>query len=359
VETADGARHPAPENPCDHAERAISTVKRSLGSFLSTGDQPRLRCIKYLILFPDGFTFDGQKEFFILDRDEVLTLSLRNFRDLAEAILKPTQQQRLDSRKYRAWIEGSVLRKSDDSIVGTWLDPAFDKVEAKPAQRQRRRLRHLRHQEGPVEKEELSSSDNLRTIPIQQKFKWRQTKLTLTVIAAMIVGIIGWRVHDTTKPATTVSHSSPPLSPPRPEVSISTAEVVKAAIPESGPSLPENQNRDIVPGTEVRKSSKAQNPKLNKKNQLIESARKPSKPTQDAQDSELKRQKIELQIHEAIRRRAIAGVTVSFVGDTAHLKGRVDTESQKSAAEKAARTIPGVKKVRSSIEVSFLVPRDG
>ena len=138
-----------------------------------------------------------------------------------------------------------------------------------------------------------------------------------------------------------------------------TAEVVEAAIPESKPSLPENQNQEIVPGTEARKSSKAQNPKLNKKNQVVESARKPAKPTQDAEDSELKRQKIELQIHEAIRRRAIAGVTVSFVGDTAHLKGRVDTESQKSAAEKAARAIAGVKEVRSSIEVSFLVPRDG
>ena len=79
-----------------------------------------------------------------------------------------------------------------------------------------------------------------------------------------------------------------------------------------------------------------------------------SDPTQAAEDSELKRQKIEFQINEAIRLRAISGVTVYFVPDTAHLKGRVDTASQKSAAEKAARSIRGVKEVRSSIEVNFL-----
>ena len=98
---------------------------------------------------------------------------------------------------------------------------------------------------------------------------------------------------------------------------------------------------------------------MKKQNQFIETARKPRDPTQAAEDSELKRQKIEFQIHEAIRLRAISGVTVYFVPDTAHLKGRVDTASQKSAAEKAARSIRGVKEVRSSIEVNFLEPGDG
>lgn len=371
VETADGTRHEVSENPCDKAERAISNIKLSLGSFLNPDEQPRLRSIKYLILFPDGYTFDGTKEFSILDHNDVLRLGVRNFRELAEEILKPTQQHRLDSRKYRAWIEGSVLKENDDSVVGTWLDPAFDEVETEPAKRQRWWIRRLRYQEVPVEKEELSSSDNMQTIPIQQKLKWRQTKLTLTIIAAMIIGIIGWRLHEDTKPATTASHSNAPPSPAPPDNNINAAEVVKAAIPESTPALPENEDRDIVPGMEVRKSNgredreeaqpslRAQSPKSSKKNQPIESAKKLSKPTQDVEDSELKRQKIELKIHEAIRRRAITGVTVSFVGGKAHLKGRVDTEGQKSAAEKAARSIPGVKQVRSSIEVNFLLPGDG
>jgi osmotically-inducible protein OsmY len=94
---------------------------------------------------------------------------------------------------------------------------------------------------------------------------------------------------------------------------------------------------------------------LKKHHQGIESANKLSKQTHAPEDSELKRRKIELQIDEAIRLRAITGVTVYFVGDTAHLKGRVATETQKSAAEKAARGVPGVKDVRSSIEIEFLL----
>jgi hypothetical protein len=70
-------------------------------------------------------TFEGPKEFFIIERDEVLTLQLRSFHDLTEVILAPTQQQRVDSKKCRAWVEDSILRKNDGSILGTWLDPAF------------------------------------------------------------------------------------------------------------------------------------------------------------------------------------------------------------------------------------------
>ena len=353
VETADGARHQEPDNPCEQAERAISTIKHSLGSFLSAGDQPTFPCIKYLILFPDGYKFEGTKEFFIAEREQVLTLNLRNFRELAQAIRAPIQHQRLDSRKYRAWIEDSVLKKSDDSIVGTWLDPAFDKVEAEPAKSQGWRLRHLRHQQVSAEEKALSSSANLRAIPMQKKFKRRKSKLAMSVMTGMIIGIIGWWLYDATKPLTPVSHSSPPLTPPRPESSINGAEVIQAAIPPSRVSLPENQDR-----AEVRKTSAVEEPELKKQNELIESVTKPRDPTQAAEDSELKRQKIEFQIDEAIRLRAISGVTVDFVRDTAHLKGRVDTASQKSAAEKAAQSIRGVKKVRSSIEVNFLQPGD-
>lgn len=49
------------------------------------------------------------------------------------AIPTPTQQQRRIRENYRSWLEGSILKKSDDSIVGTWLDPAFDKIESEPS----------------------------------------------------------------------------------------------------------------------------------------------------------------------------------------------------------------------------------
>jgi hypothetical protein len=54
VEASGGARHQAPGNPCDQAERAISTIKHSLSSFLAAGDQPTFPYIKYLIIFPDS-----------------------------------------------------------------------------------------------------------------------------------------------------------------------------------------------------------------------------------------------------------------------------------------------------------------
>ena len=350
VETAEGARHQTPDNPCAQAERAISTIKHSLDSFLRNGDPLTFPCIKYLILFPDGYTFAGPTEFSILERNDVLTLRLKNFRELAEAIVEPSPQQRLDSRKYRAWIESSVLRKSDESIVGTWLDPAFDKVETEPAKRQRW---WLRHQEVAVEKEEVLSSDHLQTMPIQQKFKWRQSKLTLTVITGIIIVMMWLWLNEATKPPTSVSHSSAPLSHPRPQNSINAAEVLQPGIPQDRLSAPEHQKPEIVPATEVGRSSEKQKPEVKEKNRMSESAGKPRDSAQGAEDFELEGRKIELQIHQAIRRRAISGVTVHFAGETAHLNGRVDTESQKFAAEKAARSVPGVREVHSSIDVNF------
>ncbi len=356
VETVDGAKHQVMGHPCDRAERAISSIKHSLEPFLSSGEQTTFRSIKYLIIFPDGYTFEGPKEFFIIERDEVLTLKLRSFHDLTEAILGPTQQQRVDSKKCRAWVEDSILRKSDNSILGTWLDPAFDKVEVEPPKKQRWRLHHPRHQEVATEKQAVSASESLRTTAIQQKFKWGKPKIPLM---GMIIVIIAWQLYGATKPFTPVSHSNPALTPPRPENKINAAQVIQAAIPQSEVLSPESQNRDTVAATDVIRLSEAQEPKLKEKEHRIEIARKPSERAQGPEDSEIKRQKLQLKIQEAIRLRAIGGVTVYFLGDTAHLKGRVATERQKSVAENAARSVPGVKEIRSSIEINLLSSGDG
>jgi hypothetical protein len=384
VEASGGARHQAPDNPCDQAERAISTIKHSLSSFLVAGDQPTFPYIKYLIIFPDSYTFEGTKEFFIIEREQVLTLQLRNMRELPGAILAPTQQQRLDSRNYRSWIEGTILKKSDDSIVGTWLDPAFDKVESEPAKRQRWRLGHLSYKKVSSEKQEVPSTESLRMTPIQQTFNWGQSKLIGMVITVMMIGIIGWQLFDANKSLTSVSHSNPSMSLSRPESKhhhgvgmndvsggelaepemerntlVNSVEAPQLAIPLNRVSSREIGNQDTVTAIEIRKSSEPREAELNKHDQGMESARKLSEQTHAPAHSELKRRQIELQIDKAIRLRAIAGVSVYFAGDTAHLKGRVDTETQKSAAEKAARSVPGVKDVRSSIEIEFLLLGDG
>lgn len=72
-----------------------------------------------------------------------------------------------------------------------------------------------------------------------------------------------------------------------------------------------------------------------------------------AQATRLHQTGIEKRIAQAIAIRAIGGVTVFFDGSTAFLKGLVRTESQKLAAEQAARAVPGVKKVNSRIRVDW------
>jgi osmotically-inducible protein OsmY len=60
---------------------------------------------------------------------------------------------------------------------------------------------------------------------------------------------------------------------------------------------------------------------------------------------------IELQIQEAILRRGVPNVNVSFIGDTAYLRGNVRTPDDSYKAELAAKTIPDVKYVHNGIWV--------
>jgi general secretion pathway protein A len=62
--------------------------------------------------------------------------------------------------------------------------------------------------------------------------------------------------------------------------------------------------------------------------------------------------RLELDIHRAIAKRAIRGVAVTVIDGTVVLRGRVDTENQKIAATKAASDVPGVKYIRDQIIVN-------
>ena len=353
VETAGGARHELPDNPCDKAERAISSLTRSLNSFLSSNDETTFQSIKYLIIFPDKYTFEGPKEFFIIERDEVLTLKLKNFRDLTETILMTAQSPRMDSRGCRAWLEGNILKKSDDSILGTWLDVAFDKVESEPAKNECRRLGYLRHKKMLSKKGDVASTESLLMNLTQPKFTWLPSKLIVMVVTGMIIGMGGWRFYDSNKPPILGSRSNKPVPLSPPANRVNAAGVDEVATPQNRVSLLEIQNRDTVVATEVRQSSEQKKP-----GQPNDSAKKLSEEAQAFEKSGLKREKLVLQIDKAIRLRAISGVTVHIVEDTAHLEGRVATESQKAAAEKAARGVPGVKDIRSSIKIDFLSSGD-
>jgi hypothetical protein len=322
VETSGGVRHELADNPCDKAERAISNLRNSLRSFRNTDDRRSWPPVKYLIIYPDNYRFEGLMEFFMVEREELLTLQLKNMCDIAATILAPAQRQRLDSRKCRAWIEGTILKKSDDSIIGTWLDPSFDKVDS-AAETERSWIRRF-PKKAPSEQQESSSTESSRRAPIHEKLDFFKSKLIGMVITALLVGIVGWRFSDAIKSETSDSYM-PPSIPKNSENAVEAA----------GIAMPQKISREIDHHSTLAAAE-----------------------TRASKDSDLKVRKIKRQIEEAIRRRAISGVTVYFVRDTAHLKGRVATDSQKAAAEKAARRVQGVKNVRSSIEVDS-PSRDG
>jgi type II secretory pathway predicted ATPase ExeA len=66
---------------------------------------------------------------------------------------------------------------------------------------------------------------------------------------------------------------------------------------------------------------------------------------------EVRNKQIEAQIQKAIQNRAISGIEVSVVNGTAFLQGRVASERQKQAAERAASRVGGVERVRNRIVV--------
>jgi osmotically-inducible protein OsmY len=65
----------------------------------------------------------------------------------------------------------------------------------------------------------------------------------------------------------------------------------------------------------------------------------------------MQRKLLEAKIYKAIENCAITGVNVAVINGTAVLEGRVATERQRSAAERAARSVAGVERVRKRIAV--------
>ncbi len=358
VETADGERRHIRGNPCEQAEQAICTIKHSLESFLRANGERLFPRIKCLIIFPDGHDFEGPKDFSIVQEpDEVITLNLRNLRDLPEAILQLSQGERLDSRKYRKWIESTILRSQDDSILGTWLDPAFDPAPANPPKEKRRWFGHLGREGVSVGKEEPLGSGSSRMKPAQKKM-WSILKVTTTVITGMIIGMIGWRMYNVAKPIHSTSYSHP-VSPPRAENPPQTPKVIQVPPPQDIPLSKELEKQAILSPPQSIEPREPQATMSRKKDQPTGSANKPQATrTQAPKDSELTRNEVESQIHKAVLDRGVAGVTVFFFGGTAYLQGQVETESQKSAAGQAARSIPEVKEIRNWIEVNRLLSAD-
>ena len=85
------------------------------------------------------------------------------------------------------------------------------------------------------------------------------------------------------------------------------------------------------------------------------SAAKPTQARRLANQDDLpqRRDDLEADVIQAIANRAIMGVAVSVVHGTAFLDGHVATERQRRAAERAARSVNGIERVRNRITVNF------
>jgi hypothetical protein len=118
----------------------------------------------------------------------------------------------------------------------------------------------------------------------------------------------------------------------------------------SSPPLPEMEKpgESQIPASEVASSAPIS---TDQPADEIRKVRERQAQIQIADDPEIRRRKIQTEIYKAIRNRAIAGVDVSLIGDTAYLHGQVATERQKLAAEQAAHSVPAVRNVRNQIVV--------
>jgi general secretion pathway protein A len=77
----------------------------------------------------------------------------------------------------------------------------------------------------------------------------------------------------------------------------------------------------------------------------------PERQTPPRDDSDQQKRELATQVSKAIANRAIGGIGVSVIDGTAYLNGRVATERQRRAAERAALAIPDVRAVQNRITI--------
>ena len=138
---------------------------------------------------------------------------------------------------------------------------------------------------------------------------------------------------------------------PAPGGEVSSPSISESAI--DRPTLPDTENSVEIPSPDqtekgMKKTSPANDPKFARKAPPPASNDPEALPTQSAG---AQRKLLEAKVHKAIENRAIIGVDVAVINGTAVLEGRVATESQKDAAERAARSVAGVERVSNRIAV--------
>jgi type II secretory pathway predicted ATPase ExeA len=155
------------------------------------------------------------------------------------------------------------------------------------------------------------------------------------------------RIESNTGASVAARQAAPAL--PAPEGEFSSPTISASA---TSPSLPVAEESVEIPSTETKKGTGKNSPANDPRR-----ARKAPPPKSNdrqtalAPDASAQRKLLETKVHKAIENRAITGVDVAVIRGTAFLKGGVATDQQKDAAERAARSVPGVERVDNQIAV--------
>ena len=129
-------------------------------------------------------------------------------------------------------------------------------------------------------------------------------------------------------------------------------------VPLSGPDHPVELHEDAQPSSAGTSDSPAPSPPLFAGRQtrpepnVASSANQIKRPAVKLNSGQ-QYENLQTQIIKAIENRAIMGIEVSVVQGTAYLDGHVATERQRRAAERAARSVAGVERVRNRIAITF------
>ena len=138
---------------------------------------------------------------------------------------------------------------------------------------------------------------------------------------------------------------------PAPGGEISAPSTSESAI--GSPPLPDAEKSVETPSPVLTEKATEKPPAIDPKRAPRKAPMTANKDTQAplTQNAGAQRKLLEAQVYKAIENRAIIGVDVSVINGTAFLEGRVATEQQKNAAERAARSVAGVERVRNRISV--------
>lgn len=148
-------------------------------------------------------------------------------------------------------------------------------------------------------------------------------------------------------------HEAPPenlktVQSMAPEMPLTSAQQPEASSVDANAKPILEASKTGAPTSAVARNRHQEPPTEKKDDQTDEATRAATKGT----NTKLASDRLEFDIHRAIAKHAIRGVSVTVIDDTVVLGGRVDTENQKLAAAKAASKVPGVKYVRDQIIVN-------